>query len=101
MKKVRVYVHPELAARTITNMPVHFLKVRLDDGREFNFKRDNAEGFPGRPLSSEQLLRKYRYCLGNQLPPSMADYSAEIMRAFEKEGSVQRLIRALTPSEKD
>jgi len=102
MKKVKVYVHPELAlTETISaNLVIHFLKVRLKDGREFSMRADKAGGVPGNPLSEAELLAKYRDCAQRVLSPSKVDRSIQLINAFEKLEDMGALMEALNTKAK-
>ena len=84
MKRVKVYVHPELAEELPGLISTHFLKVRLKDGQEFSIKTDKASGYPKKPFSREELLGKYRDCAQRVLSPSEVEHSIELTNTLEK-----------------
>ena len=97
MKRVKVYLHPDLMEPTITNMPVHYLDVKLKDGREFKIRGEKARGYPGNAMSQEQLLTKYDRCVQTNLTGRAAEDSRDIIYQLDKEASLDRLVGALTP----
>ena len=84
MKRVKVYVHPELAEELPSLISTHFLKIRLKDGQEFSIKTDKASGYPKKPFSREELLGKYRDCAQRVLSPSEVEHSIELTNTLEK-----------------
>ena len=95
MKKIKVYVHPELTEKAPASVVIHFLKVRLKDGREFSMRADKAGGVPGNPLSEAELLAKYRDCAQRVLPSSKIDRSIELINALEKLEDISMLTKVL------
>jgi 2-methylcitrate dehydratase PrpD len=97
-KKIRLYVHPDLVdMEPSKSLPVNYLKVRLKDGREFSLRAETAGGFPGNPLTKEELVAKYRYCAEKILPGQKIDRSIELIDNLEKLPDVGELVRALDP----
>ncbi len=96
LKRIRIYVHPELAnADRTTSLGVNYLKVRLKDGREFSIRADKAGGFPGNPMSKDELVAKYRYCAGRALSGSEVDRSTELINTLEKLEDIGELVSIL------
>ena len=95
MKRVKVYVHPELAEELPSLISTHFLKVRLKDGREFSIKADKATGYPQKPFSREELLGKYRDCAQRVLPPSQVEHSIELVNTLETLENISVLTKVI------
>jgi 2-methylcitrate dehydratase PrpD len=95
MKRVKVYIHPELADEQLGLISTHFIKVRLKDGREFSIKVDKASGYASKPFTREELLRKYRDCVGRVLSPSQIEQSIELLNALENLGDIGILTEVL------
>ena len=95
IKKIKIYVHPELTEDIGDLVNTQFLKIRLKDGREFSIKADKAGGYPEQPLSREELLGKYRDCAQRVFSPLEVEHSIELMDSLEELEDISMLTKVL------
>lgn len=80
MRRVSVEFDPEIDARGYDRMR-SAMDVRLKDGTEFPIEADVYPGGPERPLSREELRRKFRDCAAQALP---SDRVEEVLALVER-----------------
>ena len=95
MKRVRVYVHPDLTAEKPDAVYTHYLKVKLKDGREFAFTKAIVGGDVRKPLTQDEVLGKYKDCVQKILSPSEIEHSIELINSLEKLEDIGMLTQVL------
>ena len=95
MKKVKVYVHPDLTQEKPDAIFTHYIKVKIKDGRDFSFKKAVVGGYTEKPLSQEEVLGKYRDCAKKVLSASEIEHSIKIINGLENLEDIGSLVRVL------
>jgi 2-methylcitrate dehydratase PrpD len=95
MRRVKVYVHPDLTTEKPDAVYTHYIKVKLKNGREFAFTKAIVGGDVKKPLTQEEVERKYKDCAGSVLPPSEIEHSVELINTLEKLEDIGILIKVL------
>jgi 2-methylcitrate dehydratase PrpD len=97
VERVEAVADPALDARGHTAID---LLVAAKDGREYFRQTDVAPGFPERPLSKEEHLRRFRDCIGFAADPPAGGKVEAIIAAvgmIEQMEDVRELVGLLTP----
>jgi 2-methylcitrate dehydratase PrpD len=96
MEKVEFCVDEEFQARGMEEAPA-FIQIKLKDGRILERKREFAAGSPEYPLSSEDLIGKYRDCAGRVLNPDRVERSLEKILSLASLQYISSLTKELRP----
>lgn len=96
MRRVRMYVRPELADRANAFNLASIVTVHLRDGRVLQHEVKTAKGTPTNPLSEAELLGKFRECAAGVLAPPAIEEAAERLLGLEVQASVVPLMALLT-----
>lgn len=101
MRRVRLYVHPELDALGRDHARA-LVQVRLKDGRVLAGQADVARGHPAKPMTREELEAKFRECAALAIPGRNADRAIALLGDIEKQPSLRPLLRILAaPGRRD
>ena len=95
MKRVRVYVHPDLTAEKPAAVYTHYLKMKLKNGHEFAFTKAIVGGDVNKPLTQDEILGEYKECAGRVLSPSGIQQSLEMIYGLEKLDNISILTKVL------
>ena len=71
--------------------------IKLKDGREFNKRVDICKGHPKNPLTSDELLGKYRRNAGRALSEEQIGSSIQMMEHLEELENAQKLMSIVAP----
>ena len=91
IQRVKISVQPELES------PLTPAKVmmKLRNGQEVTKRVDIATGNPEKPMSLDQMIAKYKNCVGFMMSPKKTDETIDRILHFEEVRDVSKLI-ALT-----
>jgi len=98
MKKVRMYVPPELQRRDKVDDSYTIITVELLGGQKYSLKLDNTtiKGFPNNPLSREELLEKYWDCANySRITEKQINHSIELIEHLEQVENITELMDTL------
>lgn len=94
MRRVTLYVHPEMEALGF-DQPRAVVDVYLHDGRVLSRRADVAQGTTERPMSPRQLAEKVRDCAGLVLAADRVEELIELVGDLEAEPDLTRLTALL------
>ena len=100
MRRVRLYVHPEIEALGY-DQPRAIVDVHLRDGRVLSRRADVAQGTTEKPMTRTQLLEKARDCAELIMSAEQAEELIGVVERLEEQpdlGRLARLVRPPTPS---
>ena len=97
MKRVKAFVDLELEAKGHKQI-LSRIQVKLKDGRVLNKESGPYRGGPGRPLSEEELDRKFSACAGLVLSNGRISEALGLLKQIEKVQDVRLLVRSLLPN---
>jgi 2-methylcitrate dehydratase PrpD len=95
MRRVRMTVDPSIGGHQDRNAWSR-VTLRLNDGRSLSREPQGPQGHPDRPLSRDQLLRKFGDCASRVLPASRISIVSEIIQALEGCSDLKGLAAALS-----
>jgi len=87
------YVHP--AGAEDESRP-EVVAVKLRDGRQYSHEVLSAKGSPDNPLTSEELMAKYRDCTGSVLSSEATERSLTIVSHMEEVNDIAELCELVT-----
>lgn len=96
MRRVHLYVHPEIEALGF-DQPRAIVDVHLRDGRVLSRRADVAQGTSEKPMTRGQLLEKTRDCAELVMSADQASELIECVEHLEDEPDTSRLARLLRP----
>jgi 2-methylcitrate dehydratase PrpD len=96
MKKVQLYVHPDLETMGYEHVRT-MVEVQLTDGRVLSGQADVARGHPLKPMSWAELAEKFHACAGLALPKAQARKAEAAIHTLERLPRVNALVRQLVP----
>lgn len=96
LEKVHVNAHPEWPADDTARRrsPV---TISMRDGRIFTRTVDQVRGSPGNPMTSDELVDKYRGCASRVLTGARLERSIAALEGLDRLGAARDLMDALTP----
>jgi 2-methylcitrate dehydratase PrpD len=94
VRKVRLYVHPELEALGYERMRT-IIDVTLKDGRRLHEQGDVARGHPENPMPDDELVAKFHECAAEALSRDQADRIVETVWRLEDLEDTRSLARLL------
>jgi 2-methylcitrate dehydratase len=94
MRKTTVKEDPAFA-KPKGNAPSIRLTVTLDDGRQVMRQVDDMPGFPGRPMSRDDIARKFRSNVGTRWPTERTEGILRSVWELEKMEDVSTLMGQL------
>ena len=97
MRRVRLYVHPEIEALGY-DQPRALVEVHLRDGRLLSRRADVAQGTAEKPMTREQLLDKARDSAERSVSPEQAEELLGLVERLEAEPDLSRLAGLLRPT---
>lgn len=71
------------------------LKVTLRDGRTIEHTVVYRPGDPDRPVTTQEIIHKFKLLAGKVMPPSQVDRIIDLMGGLDKAKDVSRLAKAL------
>ncbi len=75
----------------------HIVRVRLKDGREYSHGVEHCKGeAEAKPLSKDELLKKYRTCARRVLSEDKVERSIQIINTLEDTGNIDELMDIVT-----
>ena len=95
MKRVTLYVDEELEKLGYDQVRSR-VRIGLKDGRTIEGRYDVARGHPEKPMSWDELARKFRDCAALVLPEEKADRIIELAAGIERLKNLKPLIDALS-----
>ena len=90
--KVKAVVHPEWES----GPDFEIVTIRLKDGQEHSVKWATWKGHHTSPLTTGELLAKYKVATGDTLSPGQTDRSAELVLNLETLKDVSELMKIVT-----
>jgi 2-methylcitrate dehydratase PrpD len=90
MRRVKTYVHPELAKRGYNESAIVTLKMK--DGREYSHEVEVARGNPEKPLTQDEIVAKFRLCTANILNENTQKL-ADSVTNIERMDDVSQIMR--------
>jgi len=96
-RKVEVIPDPELDKLGPEFRHVVIAEIRTTDGRTFNERADTAKGSDKRPMSTDEVLRKYQTLTGKVLSQDRVAELQETVENLEKVANIRELARLLVP----
>jgi 2-methylcitrate dehydratase PrpD len=96
MKKIQLYVHPDLEAMGYDHVR-SVVEVQLTDGRVLSGKADVARGHPQKPMSWAELAEKFHECAALVLPKTQAKKAEAAIHTLERIPQADALVRYLVP----
>ena len=94
IKKIK-YVHPSEMGAGLIDLGGE-LVVKLRNGKIYSRKVDIAKGNPENPLSSDELIHKYRDCAGLSLSPEDTNKSLDLLLNLESIRDIAELMDIFT-----
>jgi 2-methylcitrate dehydratase PrpD len=97
MDRIRMQVHPELAAPELLDDEFAEVTVTLRGGARFTSRRRTSErtGSPANPLTWQQLVEKYSSCAGRVLDSRAVEESAAMIGELERVDDLRKLTAVL------
>jgi aconitate decarboxylase len=68
------------------------VRVRTTEGRTLKVRCDRPRGMPGVPLTREERLAKFRYCVEPALPPADVDRLIELIERLDELPGVEPIM---------
>jgi 2-methylcitrate dehydratase PrpD len=98
ISRIRFYVDPEAEASGFDKMTT-IIKIHLKGGRTINGRADFGKGSPANPMSYEEVADKFYGCAEfAEWPMGKAKQIVELVKDFESEPDVHRLVGLCTPN---
>ena len=94
IKRVHTYHSPEIEAKGSERMR-SLVEVRLKDGRAFQREAFTSRGQPDRPMSREELARKFTECAQATLSQERISKALELLYGVEDLPSISALVEPL------
>jgi 2-methylcitrate dehydratase PrpD len=91
MKKFHLYIRPDLKGVESSASNACTLKVRMRSGVEYTKSVDKNKGSAQNPLSKEELVNKFRDCVGGVLSESQIDRCLDLIEHMEKLQKISEL----------
>jgi len=70
--------------------------IKLKDGKEYSTKWETWRGYHKSPMTTEELVAKYKDGISEVLSPAQADHSIELVLGLDKVKDVSELMKILT-----
>jgi len=96
MKRIEMYVHPDLQTKESLTHEFTLVTVRLKDGTECSLKISKGQGSMSTPLREEEIVSKYKQCAQSLLNEDNIERSIRLIRNFENLDNVKELMRILS-----
>lgn len=93
IKKVNMYVDPELAKLGYRGTLNTIVKVVLDNGVEYIKRVDYAKGDPINPLSENEIINKYIGCASRVLSKQKVEESIKILKNLSNISQINELTK--------
>jgi len=97
MKKIKMYVHPDLQIEESLSREFTLVTVQLKNGKKYSLKINKGQGSMSTPLKGEEIVSKYRQCTQLVLSKEDIEESIRIIQSLENLGDVRELMRILSP----
>lgn len=95
MKKVSMYADPDFTEGGYRGSYGATLRIKMVNSETLTEKVLTPRGHPQNPLSTEDLIRKYRDCARSILSDEQIESSADIVMNLEKMDKVEPLMRSM------
>ncbi|MBX9829052.1 MAG: MmgE/PrpD family protein [Xanthobacteraceae bacterium] len=95
MKKIKVAEDPALTARTGGAVPTRVTAI-LSDGRRISREVDHAPGFAERPMTRDEVERKFRGNVGERWPKKQTDDVLKALWALDQTERLPTLLGKLS-----
>jgi 2-methylcitrate dehydratase PrpD len=96
-RKVEVIPDPELDQLGPEFRHAVIAEIKTKDGRAFSERVDTARGSHNRPMTTDEVVRKYRILAGKVLSPKRADDLYDRLLDLENVSDVRQLASLLVP----
>jgi aconitate decarboxylase len=96
-RKVQVVADPELDKLGPQYRHTVIAEVKTKDGRTFSERAETARGSEKRPMTSDEVVRKYRILAGKVLPEKRIAKIQDLVANLEKVDDVNKLAKLLVP----
>lgn len=87
MKRIHMFIDPELAKLGFIGTAPIRMKVVLKNGSEFRISSDLAQGNPEKPLSESQFSKKFKNCVTRYAPENLTQQWYEQLQTLEKQNA--------------
>lgn len=87
MKRIRMFIDPDLAKLGFIGTAPIRMKVVLKNGSEFHLSSDLAQGNPEKPLSDSQFFKKFKNCVLRYASDNLARQWYEQLQTLEKQNT--------------
>jgi 2-methylcitrate dehydratase PrpD len=91
--KVHAIADPLASDRTQLAASV---EIQLKDGRRVGFTVEHMRGMPQNPMTTDDLIRKFRSNIGDLMPDSKTGRIAEIIMSLDRMSSIQPFMAELS-----
>jgi 2-methylcitrate dehydratase len=91
MQKIKVTEDPALTARTGGAVPTR-ITATLSDGRKVIREVDHAPGFAARPMTRDDVERKFRGNVGTRWPKPQTEANLKALWAMEQNNDLAALL---------
>lgn len=98
MRRIEMYIHPDLQTRESLAHEFTSLTLRLRDGTEYSVKIETGQGSVSAPLKGEEIIHKYRDCAQSSLTRENVKRSLEMIQDLENLGDIRELMGILSSS---
>jgi len=96
LQKVKVKTRPDVEWADMRlhpwNHPARVI-IKLNDGRSYSGEAPCARGYPDMPLSTEEVIGKFRKCAGLVLPAEKIEQLIHVVLTLEAQRSITELMR--------
>lgn len=96
-RRVKVMVDPELDKLGPQYRHTVIAEVKTKDGRTYTERVETAKGSEKRPMTSDEVVRKYRILAGKVLPEKQVARLQDMVENLEKVNNVNELAKLLVP----
>ena len=97
-KRVKVFVDPEIESTASSQVTPAKVEVITKDGKRFNTRVDFIKGHPNNPLSTDEIIQKFKQCNSfakKPLSDQKLDEFINIVQDLDKLSDVSQVIRLL------
>jgi 2-methylcitrate dehydratase PrpD len=101
ISKIRLYNHPDLPASpdptkmSAAQLSKTFITIRVTSGEEYSQWAESAKGYVDKPLSEEEILKRYRSFTSLVLSHHAVEKTIKIIESLEKIGDIEELMNIL------
>lgn len=98
MRRVEMYIHPDLQTRESLAHEFTSVTMCLRDGTEYSVKIEKGQGSLSAPLEGEEVVQKYRECAQSSLTREGVERSLKMIQDLENLRDIRELMGILSSS---